>query len=67
MCYFHFGEKKAFFFNLLNLVLKLHGVHCLQGTMCLTLFSQVHHAPEWDFVAAVLIQHILHVKYLKLG
>lgn len=35
--------------------------------MCLTLFSQVHNAPEWDFVAAVLIQHILDAKYLKLG
>lgn len=40
-------------------------VCCLQGTEYLTLFSQVDHAPEWDFVAAILIQCVLEAKYLK--
>lgn len=67
MWYFHFEETAALYFILLNLVLKLHSMHCLQGTVYLTLLSQVDYAPEWKFVAAVLIQHVLEVKYLKWG
>lgn len=67
MLYFPFGETESLYFILLNLVLKLHSVHCLQGTVYLTLSSQVDHAPGWDFVAAVLIQRVLEVNYLKWG
>lgn len=65
MWYFHFEETAALYFILLNLVLKLHGMRCLQGTVYLTLLAQVDYAPEWKFVAAVLIQRVLEVKYLN--
>lgn len=65
MWYFHIGVADALYFMLWISVLRFHGAHCLQVTVCLTLFSQVDHVPEWDFVAAVLIWHALEVKYLK--
>lgn len=59
-----FWRKEISFFQFVELDFKITWCSLPPGTMCLT---QVHQAPEWDLIAAVLVQHILDIKYLKLG
>lgn len=62
-----FWGKEISFFQFVELDFKITWCSLPPGTVCLTLFSQVHQAPVWDLIAAVLVQHILDIKYLELG